>query len=98
MKKILMALLAVVALSGCTTVSVQPEIEQSSLMQYCGMDTPLPINYKINEKGEKVYDGKEFMRVLVEWQDYYNKCASMHDALVDTLKELQSQKKIPSKK
>jgi len=87
------------AITGCSTVPVQtkPIIEQTNLVQLCGTDTPIPTNYVLNDKGEQVYNGQEMYRVLRDWQDYYNKCASMHNKLVETLNGLKDMKEVPKK-
>lgn len=87
------------ALSGCSTIPVNnsPIIEQQSLLQKCSTDTPLPTNFVLNDKGEKVYDGKELYRVLRDWQTYYNNCSSLHNNLVETIIELQSMRHIDKK-
>ncbi|AMM43730.1 structural protein [Pectobacterium phage vB_PcaM_CBB] len=104
MKKIKIFFVAILiaftfAISGCSTVPVKntPIIEQQSLLQLCGTDTPIPTNFVINEKGEKVYNGKELYTVLRDWQTYYNQCAAMHNQLVRTILELQDMKDVPKK-
>lgn len=101
MKKIKIFFVAILiaftfAISGCSTVPVKntPIIEQQSLLQFCGTDTPIPTNFVINEKGEKVYNGKELYTVLRDWQTYYNICSSMHNQLVRTILELQKMNEI----
>lgn len=96
--KFIIAMVLCFLLIGCgNRVHIEPEIDQQVLLQYCEYDTPELKNPVKNEKGELVYNGKEIMRVLVEWQSYYNKCASLHDELVDTLKDLQKAPKVPYK-
>lgn len=93
--KIFIVLILVVCscLSACTTVQTTPMIEQTSLLQPCDIEnSPLPVNYTLNDKGQKVYDGKELFRVLREWQDYYSQCALMHNTLVNTINSIQSMK------
>ncbi|AFC21611.1 hypothetical protein GAP32_161 [Cronobacter phage vB_CsaM_GAP32] len=86
------------AISGCgNQVHNQPIIEQQSMLQLCGTDTPIPTNYVINDKGEQVYNGKEVFTVLRDWQAYYNECAAMHNQLVRTILELQNMKEVPKK-
>lgn len=87
------------AITGCSTVPVQnkPIIEQTNLIQLCGTDTPIPENFVLNDKGEKVYNGQEMYRVLRDWQDYYNKCAAMHNQLVRTIIGTQEIKEVPKK-
>lgn len=104
MKKIKLFFVAILiafafAISGCSTVPVKntPIIEQQSLLQLCSTDTPIPTNFVINEKGEKVYNGKELYTVLRDWQTYYNQCAAMHNQLVRTILELQDMKDVPKK-
>lgn len=94
-----LVLACTLAITGCSTVPVQnkPIIEQTNLVQLCGTDTPIPTNYVINDKGEQVYNGQEMYRVLRDWQDYYNKCASMHNKLVETLNGLKDMKEVPKK-
>ncbi len=104
MKKIKMFFVAIVislsfAVAGCNTVPVnnKPIIEQQSLLQLCGTDTPVPTNFVLNDKGEQVYNGKEVFSVLRDWQAYYNNCAAMHNKLVNTIVELQNMKEVPKK-
>lgn len=100
MKQIIIAIVLsmCVLLTGCVTrVTVDMDIKQESLLQYCDDDTPELLTYTEDQNGNKVYNGKEVMRVLISWQDYYNRCATMHDALVDSIKE-QSKMQNPSKK
>ncbi len=104
MKRIKMFFVAILiaftfAISGCSTVPVknEPIIEQQSLLQLCGTDTPIPTNFVINDKGEKVYNGKELYTVLRDWQTYYNQCAAMHNQLVRTILDLQSMKEVQKK-
>lgn len=104
MKKIKMFFIAVIlaftfAISGCSTIPVKntPIIEQQSLLQLCGTDTPLPVNFVLNDKGEKVYNGTELYTVLRDWQTYYNQCAAMHNQLVRTILDLENMKEVPKK-
>lgn len=86
-------------ITGCSTVPVQnkPIIEQTNMLQLCGTDTPIPTNFVLNDKGEQVYNGQEVFRVLREWQDYYNKCAAMHNQLVRTIVGVQNITEVPKK-
>ena len=103
MKKVKMFFAAVLIsltfmISGCsTTVQNRPIIEQQSLLQLCGTDTPIPTNFVINDKGEQVYTGKELYTVLRDWQTYYNQCAAMHNQLVQTIIGLEEMKEAPKK-
>lgn len=87
------------AITGCSTVPVnnKPIIEQTTLLQLCSTDTPIPVNFTLNENGEKVYDGKELYTVLRDWQTFYNKCAGMHNKLVETITGLEQIKSVPKK-
>lgn len=96
MKKIILAFMfgCVLLLTGCSnTVKVpvksEPIIVQESLLGICTADTPLPKNYILAPNGDKLYNGKEVLSVLIQWQDAYDKCASMHDSLVKAIRELQ---------
>jgi len=93
-------------LSGCTQYvkgEVKPEIVQQSLLQKCTKDTPLPQNpardangkILVDENGNALYDGRELMRVLIQWDSVYTTCATTHDSLVDTINKIQSTKEIP---
>lgn len=100
MKKLILVLGLSILLSACgtkVTVTPTPEITQENLLTLCDGDTPIPVNYVLDENGERVYRGDEIMRVLVEWQAYYNKCAIVHNSLVKTLRDLQKEKKLTIK-
>lgn len=99
-KVLLIAIILVISfsISGCANkVENRPIIEQQSLLQLCGTDTPLPTKFVINEKGEKVYNGNELYTVLRDWQTYYNICAAMHNKLVQTILDLEKMKEVPKK-
>lgn len=88
----------VLLLTACSTpVQNKPIIEQQSLLQKCPTDTPIPTNFVLDDKGNKVYNGQEVFRVLREWQSIYNDCAAEHDALVDTVLKLNSMTEVPKK-
>lgn len=92
--KVLVALM-LFFLVGCTTsipVNSTPIITQESLLVECSADTPIPVNYVLDESGKRVYQGQELIRVLVQWQDIYNKCASTHNQLVKAIREVQVEK------
>lgn len=95
MKKISVILaLCAIMLSACSnTVQNKPIIEQQNLLQKCTSDTPIPTQFVLDEQGEKVYNGKELFRVLVEWQSVYNECAVTHNTLVDTINKITDLKK-----
>lgn len=95
MTKSIIVCLCVIMLSACAQPhEYRPIIEQQSLLQKCSYDTPVPTNFVLDKDGKKMYSGKEFMRVLVEWQDVYNECATMHDSLVDTILKLENERQI----
>lgn len=110
MRKIIIAIMIsfMLVLSGCADRVkgvVKPEIVQQALLQKCTNDTPVPENPALDENGKVVvdgdgnvlYNGKEMMRVLVEWDNIYTTCATTHDALVDTIEKIQSTKVIKTK-
>lgn len=99
MRKIIVAFVlgCVLVLTGCSKtvpIQVKPMIVQESLLEVCTADTPLPKNFVLDPKGEKQYNGKEVLNLLVEWQRVYDECASSKDALVGAIRDVQSRTEI----
>lgn len=95
MIKTVIICLCIILLSACAQKQeYRPIIEQQSLLQKCTFDTPIPSNFVLDKDGKKVYDGKEFMKVLADWQTVYNECATLHDSLVDTILKLEKENQI----
>ena len=95
MKKNIIAIVGMCAivLTGCSSkavVQATPMITQENLLEKCTTDTPLPEKYTLDENGKKVYNGKEVYNVLIQWENVYSECATKHDKLIDTIRELQT--------
>lgn len=83
--KIVAVLAIVISLAGCgTPVRTEPVIQQEILLTQCSKDTPIP----------EGTTGKDLMETLIKYQTMYNECASTHDALINTIRELRNVKKI----
>lgn len=84
-KAIITVLIICVSLSSCSTpVRTEPVIQQEILLTKCSTDTPIP----------EGLDGKSLYEALLKYQTVYNECATIHDKLVDTIRELRNVKKI----
>lgn len=90
----------VLLISGCAervTVNPDSNLIQENLLVRCTDDTPIPESTKVDDKGRKVYDGVDLSSTLKEWQKIYNICASEHDKLVESVREMQKERTIKIK-
>lgn len=88
--------------TGCNStvkvpIVVKEPIQQEVLLEKCTADTPLPTVFVLDKDGKPVYNGKEILRILTEWQKAYDTCAATHDALVDTIRKLQNTESVKIK-
>lgn len=79
--------------TGCTStvkvpVQTNHNVTQEILLQKCTADTPIPVNSFVDKDGVTTYNGREVLRILIQWQTVYDECASTHDALVDTIRKI----------
>lgn len=98
--KFLSCAILILTLVGCSNtvpVKQQPQIVQENMLVYCPLNTPKLENYVLDTDGKIAYNGKEIMRVLLEWQSIYNKCATNNDTLVHLIRQLEKTKQVQIK-